>query len=141
MKKKYVLYGIAMLLVICIIVAGFWYFSPKVFLKGIDSGEVASISVFNGSTGQRMTLENPEDIDSIVNNIQSAKMKRGKISSNYDGFVFSLTFKDKEGNVIDKFIINSKNVIRDDPFFYESENSELCFSFLQELENKYFIEE
>ena len=49
--------------------------------------------------------------------------------------------KDKDGNVIDNFIINSKNIIRDDPFFYECKNGELCFSFLQELENKYCVEE
>ncbi len=103
--------------------------------------EIASISVFNGSTGRRMTLEDAGEISFIINNIQTVKMKRGKISSNYDGYSFSLTFKDANGNAIDSFIINSKTVIHDDPFFYESENGELCLAFLQELENKYVFEE
>ena len=141
MNKKHILYGIALVLVLGIIATCLWYFTPKTFLKGVDSNEIASISVFCGSTGQRMTLDDTEDIATIVNNIQSTKMKIGKISSNYDGYAFSLTFKDKEGNTLDSFIINSRNVIRDDPFFYECENGELCFSFLQELENKYCIEE
>ncbi len=141
MKKKYILYGMIFVLIIGIIAACSWYFTPKSFLEGVDGNEIASISVFNGSTGQQMTLEDTADIAVIVNNIQSTKMKRGKISSNYAGYAFSLTFKDKDANVIDSFIINSKNVIRDDPFFYECENGELCFTFLQELENKYCVEE
>ena len=141
MKKKRILCGIALILILIITVTCFWYFTPKTFLKGIDNSEIASISVFNGSTGKRMTLEDEEDVNTIVNNIRSAEMKRGKISSNYVGYAFNLTFKDKDGNVIDSFIINSKNVIRDDPFFYKCENGELCFAFLQELEDKYCVEE
>ena len=134
MKKKFVLYGITSILMLVFVITCLWYSSPKVFLKGINSADVVSISVFNGSTGKQMTLESREEIDAIVNNIQTLKMKRSKISSNYDGFAFSLTFKDKNGNVIDSFIINSKSSIRDDPFFYECESGELCFSYLQELE-------
>ena len=141
MKKKYILCGIALILVLGISVTCIWYFTPKVFLKGVDTSEIASISVFDGSTGKRMTLEDTDEINAIVENIQSAKMKRGDISSNYDGFSFSLSFKDKDGNVIDSFIINSKKVIRDDPFFYTCRNTELCFDILQELENKYCVEE
>ena len=137
MKKKHILYGIATLLLLSFIAAAIWYFSPKVFLKGIDSSDIASIYVSNGSTGQHFAIESREDIDTIASNIQSLKMKRGKFSSNYDGFAFSLTFKDKDGNVIDSFIVNSKIEIRNDPFFYECLNGELCFAFLQELENKY----
>ena len=141
MKKKFVLYGITSILMLVFVITCLWHSSPKVFLKGINSADVVSISVFNGSTGKQMTLESREEIDAIVNNIQTVKMKRGKISSNYDGYSFSLTFKDAYGNTIDSFIINSKTVIRDDPFFYESENGELCFAFLQELENKYVFKE
>ena len=137
MKKMHILYGIATLLLLSFVAAAIWYFSPKVFLKGIDSSDIASIYVSNGSTGQHFAIESREDIDTIASNIQSLKMKRGKFSSNYDGFEFSLTFKDKNGNVIESFIINSKSEIRNDPFFYECLNGELCFAFLQELENKY----
>lgn len=141
MKKKYILCGIILVLIIGIVATCSWYFTPKVFLKDVDVNEIASISVFNGSTGQQMTLEDTEEISTIVNNIQATKMKRGKISSTYKGYAFNLTFKDKNGNIIDSFIINSKTVIRDDPFFYENEKGELCLAFLQELEGKYCTEE
>jgi hypothetical protein len=141
MKKKYILYGIILALILSIIAACFWYFTPKSFLKGVDSNEISSISVFAGNTGQLIVLDDTEDIATIVKNIQSNKMKRGKFSSNYDGFAFSLTFKDKDGNEIDRFIINSKNVIGDDLFFYKCENGELCYDFLSELVNQYSSEE
>ena len=141
MKKKCISCGGVLLLIICIVATCLWYFTPKSFLEDVDANEIASISVLNGGTGRRMTLEDAGEISFIVNNIQTVKMKRGKISSNYDGYSFSLTFKDADGNAIDSFIINSTTVIRDDPFFYESENGELCFEFLQELENKYVFEE
>ena len=137
MKKKYILYGVATILLLFVVGTCIWYFTPKTFLKGVDKSEIASISVFTGGAGGNMTLENREEIDIIVTNIQSVKMKRGEFSSTYDGFEFRLTFKDKNGNVIESFIINSKSEIRNDPFFYECLNGELCFAFLQELENKY----
>ena len=136
MKKKHILYGVATILLLFVVGTCIWYFTPKTFLKGVDKNEIASISVFTGGAGGTMTLENREEIDTIVTNIQSVKMKRGKFSSNYDGFAFSLTFKDKNGNVIDSFIVNSKIEIRDDPFFYECKEGEVCFDYLVELASK-----
>ena len=136
MKKKHILYSIATLLLLSFVAAAIWYFSPKVFLKGIDSSDIASIYVSNGSQGKNFAIESHEDIDTIASSIQSLKMKRGKISSNYDGFAFCLTFIDKDGNVIDSFIVNSKIEIRDDPFFYECKEGEVCFDYLVELASK-----
>ena len=98
MKKKYILYGIAAVVVIAVIIVCIWYFSPKTFLKNVDASDVSSISVFNGSTGKSFTIENTDEIKYIVENIHSIEMKRDNISSNYDGFSFSLTFKDADGS-------------------------------------------
>ena len=136
MKKKHILYSIATLLLLSFVATAIWYFSPKVFLKGIDSSDIASIYVSNGSQGKNFAIESREDIDTIASSIQSLKMKRGKISSNYDGFAFCLAFIDKDGNVIDSFIVNSKIEIRDDPFFYECKEGEVCFDYLVELASK-----
>ena len=118
-----------------------WYFTPKNFLKGVLPEEVDRIEVFNGSTGRRFFVDRDSDISAIVENIQRIEMKRGKISSNYDGFAFSLKFLDKEGKTIESFIINSLNLIRDDPFFYKTSEGVLCYEYLSELENQYFEED
>lgn len=139
MKKKYVICGIITVIVLAVIVICFWYFSPVTFLKDVRKNEVASITVFSGSTGKQMILEDREEINIIVSNIQSARMKRSGLAWNYVGFSFSLTFKDKDGNVIDGITINSKNTVRDNDFFYKCESGELCFSYLLELEDKYCV--
>lgn len=136
MKKKYILYGIAAVVVIAVIIVCIWYFSPKTFLKNVDASDVSAISVFNGSTGKSFTIENTDEIKYIVENIQSIEMKRDNISSNYDGFSFSLTFKDADGKTLDSFIVNSDDTIRDDPFFYRCDGG-LCFEYLKSLEEYY----
>ena len=136
MKKKYILYGIAAVVVIAVIIVCIWYFSPKTFLKNVDASDVSAISVFNGSTGKSFTIENTDEIKYIVENIQSIEMKRDNISSNYDGFSFSLTFKDADGKTLDSFIVNSDDTIRDNPFFYRCDGG-LCFEYLKSLEEYY----
>ncbi len=145
MSKRYVS-GVVLIVflaavVVALAVIGAWYFTPRTFLRGIESNEVDRIEVFNGSTGRRFFVDRDSDIRSIVENVQSMEMKRGKLSSNYDGFTFSLKFLDKEGKVIDAFIINSLNTIRDDPFFYHTSEGVLSYEHLAELERQYFMED
>lgn len=136
MKKKYLLYGIAAVVVITVIIVCIWYFSPKTFLKNVDANNVSVITVFNGSTGKNFTIENTDEIRYIVENVQGIGMKRDNMSSNYDGFSYSLSFKDADGKTIDSFIVNSADTIRDDPFFYRCEGG-LCFEYLKSLEEYY----
>ena len=134
MKKKRIIIPIILPFLILLTVLATWYFTPKKYLSGVASSDVSSISVFNGSTGNSFTVTDREQIMYIVENIHGVDMNREKISSGYDGFGFSLTFKDAEGGTIDSFMINSKYIIRDDPFFYRSSHI-LCFDYLKALED------
>ena len=131
MKKKRIMIPVLILLFIL----GTWYYTPKRFLSGVSSTDVGSIEVFNGSTGNSFTVTKPSQIANIVENIRSVDMKKEKLSSGYDGFVYNLTFKNTDGKTIDSLIINSEYIIRDDPFFYCSSRA-LCFDYLQELEEE-----
>ena len=107
-------------------------YTNYLFDKGIDKilkkvGEEATELVIAAKN------PDPEEIKYIVENIQGIEMKRDNISSNYDGFSFSLSFKDTDGKTIDSFIVNSADTIRDDPFFYRCEGG-LCFEYLKSLE-------
>ena len=133
MKRKAIIYSVIAILLVVITATLIWYVTPKTFLKGISAAEVSSIDIFDGSTGKSMTVDNPDDIKTVVENIQSVKMKRGKLSVGYDGYSFSLTFKDKDGEAMDSLIINSADIIRDDPFFYKCENGALCYDFLNAI--------
>lgn len=141
MKKKYIMICTVFLVIVLIFLAVcLWYFSPVTFLKDVRENEVASVTVFSGSTGKRMAIEDREEINTIVGNIQSLKLKRNGLSINYVGFSFSLTFKDKDGNAIDSIGINSKDTIRDSRFFYKCESGEICFAYLLELADRYCAE-
>lgn len=63
-------------------------------------------------------------------------MKRDSISVGYSGYSFRVQFMDQNGKVIDSFIINSSNTIRDDPFFYRCDGG-LCYDYIKELEDIY----
>lgn len=136
MKKKYILFGVTAAVLAAVIIVCAWYSSPKTFLKGIDSKEVASISVFDGNTGKSFTVVDSNEIKYIVENIQGIETVRDNISSNYNGFSFSLSFADADGKEIDSFIVNSDDTIRDDPFFYRCDGG-LCFEYLKSLEVYY----
>ena len=134
MKKRIVL--IISLCLVCAVCIGVsvWYFAPVFFLEDISAENVSRIDVFCGSTGSRFTVTDTDDVKHIVYNIRSVDFSRGKISSNYDGFSFSLTFFGRNGEEIDAFIVDGDNVIRDDPFFYNCEDGALCFEYLRGLE-------
>lgn len=140
MNKKYVVCGIFLVIALAVVAVCLWYFSPVRFLQGLKDNEVASISVFVGSTGKQMVISDREEINKVVSNIQSLSLKRSGFSFNYVGYSFSITFKDKDGKAIDGFAINSKDTARDNNFFYKCENGEICFGYLQELANKYSTE-
>ena len=141
MKKKYIIICTVFLVItLTFLAVCLWYFSPVSFLQGVEENRVSSISVFDGSTGKKMVIEDREEINKIVDNIQSLKLKRNGLSINYVGFSFSLTFKDKDGNAIDSIAINSKDTIRDSRFFYKCESGEICFDYLLELADRYCAE-
>ncbi|MBR4082153.1 MAG: hypothetical protein IKK21_10255 [Clostridia bacterium] len=137
MKKRRVLCVTALAVVFVVLAVCVWYWMPVSFLRGVDSNEVAAIAVFNGTNGHHMMLEDRADIDAVVDNIQSVKLQRGKYMPDVDGFVFSLTFTGRDGRKIDSFIINNSSELRDDPFFYECKNGELCSDLLWALEDRY----
>jgi hypothetical protein len=135
-KGKKISIFILVIVVAVIAISAIYYFSPKTFLKGIETFDVSSIAVFDGNNGNNFTIEGKSEIQYIVENIQSFAMAREKISVGYSGYSFRINFYDNNGKEIDSFIINSTTTIRDDPFFYRC-NGDLCFDYLKELEDKY----
>ena len=78
MKKKVIIPVIAMLILISL--AALFYFTPKTFGKNVNPSDVNHIEVFDGNTGVGFTIDNPEDIKYIIENIQSHQMKKDGIS-------------------------------------------------------------
>ena len=135
-RKPIILIAAAVFLIVVVIIFGVWYSMPKTFLNRLDASDVSGISVFDGNTGKGFIVDDADEIKHIIENIQNVEMKRDDISVGYSGYGFRMHFMDKNEKVIDSFMINSSDLIRDDPFFYRCDGS-LCFDYLKELEDKY----
>lgn len=136
MGKRNIICPLIAVIVILLVLLAVWYFSPRTFLEGVEAGDVTAISVFDGNTGNGFDIDDPEEIQAIVENIQSTPMKRDKISVNYSGFSFRMNFYGENGRVLDSFVVNSTDTIRSDPFFYCCDGG-LCYDYLGELEAQY----
>lgn len=129
------------LLILVIVIAAtaillVWYFSPRIFLEGVEPSDIKSIIVFDGNTGKGFYILAADEIRYIVENIQGNKMERDGVSIGYMGWSFQMIFCDETGKPMESFVINSVNTIRKDPFFYHCDG-DLCFDYLKELETKY----
>lgn len=135
MKKKVLIPLVALLIVS--VLALVYYFTPKTFGKNVNLSDVDHINVFDGNTGVRFTADNLEDIQYIIENIQSHPMKREGVSFGRKGYSLKISYIDSnDKNVIPVFILNSDNTIHKDPFFYSCDDG-LCFEYIKNLENEY----
>ncbi len=135
MKKKHLLIGLIILVVICL--AGMlWWNKPITFLGNVLWKDIVRIEAFDGATGKSFTITDTKDIEYVVANIQGKSMKKEKSSLGYMGTRFRLQFVDGNGKKIDEFIINSCGTIRKDPFFYCDKSESLCIDYLNMLEKQ-----
>ena len=116
-KKVSIVMGIAtMLIIVCFIV----WISPRNFLKGIKAENIAMISVRDGSTGNIFEIIKQEDIQFIVERIQSQSFKKDRVSLFLMGTLYTMSFFDSNNNLVAEFILNADDTIRKDPFFYKT---------------------
>ncbi len=128
MKKKLL---ITLIILILIIACGVvWYMMPSHFLNNVSVDDIKFIHVVNGNNGSNYTIGDKEQVSYIVENIQNISFKKRGISLGRKGYQYRLTFEDIDGKTVDKFIINSDDTLRNDPFFYRDENNSICAEYI-----------
>ena len=131
MKKKLL---ITLIILILVIVCGvIWYMMPSHFLKNVSADDIKFIHVVNGNNGSNYTIGDREQVSYIVENIQNISFKKGGISAGRKGYQYRLTFEDVNGKAVDKFIINSNDTLRNDPFFYHDESNSICAEYISNI--------
>ncbi len=135
MKKKYILLGIIVLLLVAAIV---WWNIPTTFLASVDANEIVSIHIRNGNNGNIFEIESQEDILYIVDSIQKQSLEKDGVSLFHMGTLYTLSFYNGDGKIISKFIVNGNDTIRKDPFFYRTNSGGLqrVIAYLGTLEEK-----
>ena len=136
MKRKHLFIIIGCVLIAALLAGYIWWYMPVRFLGRVDPADVARIEVFNGTSGQHFSIEDRDDIAYIVGKISNARMRKAEYS-HVDGFVYSISFYDADGERIEGFILNG-DTIRDGAIryemVYENEEDPLCFEYIKAIE-------
>lgn len=97
---------------------------------------MSSINIFDGHTGKSITITNRNDIEHIIVNLNSITFRKDKWSLFYMGYSFKITIYRENGGVYKKFVINSTDTIRNDPFFYRDNTKSIDYDFIRNLIDK-----
>ena len=137
MKNRKILFCIIFIVVMSFATL-IWY-EIDVKLLDLDASQVSEISVFNGNTGEELSITDSNDIEHIINNLNSISLNRDKISFGYAGYSFDMKII-LEGREEAKnkhcFIINSEDLIRKGLFFYTLGEEKIDYSYIEDLFNQ-----
>ncbi|MDQ2086991.1 hypothetical protein RBH29_11190 [Herbivorax sp. ANBcel31] len=120
------------ILIIIIIGSLIWWNTPSSIID-IEPSEVSMIKIFDGNTGNSITVTNTTDIEHIIKNLNMVRLKKEKISIGYMGYSYRTTIYKIDGSVYRELIINSNDTIRKDPFFYRDSSESIDYNFIQDL--------
>jgi len=112
--------------------AGIWWNAPTKIID-IEPSEISKITVFDGNTGNSITITGESYIGHIIDNLNNVSLKKYKVSVGYVGYSFRTTIYDIDGNVYDELYINSDEIIRKDPFFYRDNQGRIDYQYIQDL--------
>ena len=110
-----------------------YYYAPVTFLKSVDPADIDCITIFDGNTGSISEVTKDKDVAHIVENLQSVPVRRTGISILEPGYRFRMTFTDEKGTILEELVVNSADTIRQDPFFFTTEEGGLCFDYIWDL--------
>ena len=131
MKSKKMITGICIIFIIMI--GGLIWWNLPYSIANINPSEVSKIDIFDGNTGKSITIIDTIDIEHIIENLNKVSFKKDKISLGYTGYAYRTTIYKMDGNVYKEFIINSKDTIRKDPFFYKDTSESIDYKYIQDL--------
>ena len=117
---------------VCAAIIAFLLVFPHTVTVSVNAADISSIEVFDGNTGRKVTVTEENDLEKIAGFINEMKLKRGKISVGRKGYRFDITINPGTGTW-SRFILNSEDTVRNDPFFYNIDGGTQLFPFLEGL--------
>ena len=119
-------------LAILLILVLLWFWPVRIFSG--DAGEVESIKIFDGNTGNLVTVTDRETIEKLVENFKSVYLRRTFDFGSRNGFNLLVDITVKGRDETCHFTINSeRHAVRESRFY--SYWGTYCFSFMKELVN------
>lgn len=128
-KNKKRILGVYAIYLAASVLFAVWFNSP-VRISRSEPDEIESIEIFNGNTGESAEITDDEEISRIIDNLNSVKVKREKITFAM-GYSLRITINYKRGfHVWDEFIVNTQSYIRKGVFAYEVSEGQIDYEYL-----------
>ena len=87
MKRKTILLCTCAVLWSILVIGLAWWYTPAAFLSDVAPEDITRIEVCNGTSGEKFTITDRDDITYIVTGIQDTKMRKQEFAKK-DGFEF-----------------------------------------------------
>lgn len=131
-KPKFWVISLAILCCIAVILC---FLTTPITTFKKSPNEIDRISVFDGRNGNGFEIENDEELKQIINYMNEMHMNRDKVSLGHMGYGFRITLYSSDKQV-ETFILNSENIVRKDPFFYNLQEKTGLYDYLDLLCNQ-----
>lgn len=132
MKKKVTI--LFWILAIIALAGNIWY---HIYVEmNLKADNVGNIVIFDGNSGTSISITEKEDIQYIIENLNSVRLERSGIAVGNMGYRFRMTLYLSNGEKAkgwNDFIINSSDSIRKDPFFYQAIEGQIDYEYLEDL--------
>ncbi len=129
MKKK----NIVLIVIVLLLLGGLLWWNLPSHITSIKPEKVSKIEIFDGGTGKSTSITEQKDIEHIIQNLNSVTVNKKGISLFYLGYSFRTTIYKTNGKVYKKFILNSGDTLRKDPFFYQSKSGNIDYDYIKGL--------
>lgn len=131
MNKKRAILLVLVIILVFIVMISINFFIPKKIMK-VDE-EIDKITIFNGKTGKLTTIIDKKEINSIAKEFNDVAFLKKGFALGRIGYSLNINYYDKSGKNTKKIIVNSEDTIRYRGFFYEPQNSNINFEYLNSL--------
>ncbi len=93
------------------------------------------ITIFSGSTGQKIEVTDKSAVDHITANFNSVAFRKDKSSKGYEGYAYQITWYDADGKQIELVTVMRATRISYDGYFYDAMEAdyEIDMDFIEEL--------
>ncbi len=120
MKKnhKRIWFSILSVFLVFFIVILLFIFIPRKLPK-TDLGNIREIEVHDGNSGNTVIVTNKEDIAYIVEELGNTNYQIEKPALGF-GTSFQLSIKNKNGEIVETFVVQSESQIKKGLFFYQT---------------------
>lgn len=134
MNKKRAILLVLVIILMFIVIISINFFVPKKIMK-VDE-QIDKITIFNGNTGKLTTIIDQKEINSIVKEFNDVAFLKKGFALGRIGYSLNIIYYDKSGKNTKKIIVNSEDTIRYRGFFYEPQNSNINFEYLNKLSSE-----